>query len=515
MEQYLERRIDWLEKLPMNRATTILVEAVPAEYQTDEKLKEFFSKLYGASKVKSAWLAKRAPLMQYQLKRSADAVKGLEAAKFKWEKTGNDPEQRPKSFRGVDQIEYYEGEIKSSEEQIKIERTEVEKALSTPGGVNGCNGFVTFSDPAAAEIAVSMQYGSDSAVWVVSIPPPAESVLWSDLEQNPTGKAFWTIIGYLLTFALYCLYLPLTIWITTISGKMTFPDPIQAFWEALAPTMGLLVMVSFLPTFLILIFKCCFTLNDSAYSQYVLQNWYFIFQVVFVIMVTAIGDSLFDFMKTMVMTPLEIMPILAKTMPVATHFYMNFIVLSWVAHGQNFTRIVPLGKFLFFRKVFGDETGLKMAEPEDQDYYGLGGRHARWAIFMCIGIIFGTLSPPIGILTFINFFLCRLVYAYLVSFAEQKKPDLGGLFFVRACRHLFVGNIIYVLLMTGVLYERASSGGPATISIIALFYVIWSMERFETEFLYEKLPFEEHIKKGTDTKHRSEGAPYVQPEWIK
>mmetsp|Transcript_29806 Transcript_29806/g.52397 ORF Transcript_29806/g.52397 Transcript_29806/m.52397 type:complete len:765 (+) Transcript_29806:86-2380(+) len=515
MERYLERRFDWLEKLPMTRATTILVENVPEAYQTDERLKDFFGKLFGATKVKQAYLAKRAPLLKYQVQRNADAVQGLAAAKFKWQQTGSDPVQRPKSFTGADLIEFYESEIKDSTEQIKVERAEAEKVLSTPGGVNGCNGFVTFSDPAVAEIASSMQYGTDSEEWVISIPPAADAVLWKDLEQNNSGRAIGMVIGYLLTAALYMLYLPLTIWITTISCKMTFPDAIQPFWEALAPTMGLLVMVSFLPTFLNLIFKFCFTMNDLAFQQYVLQNWYFIFQFVFVILVTAIGDSLFEFMKTLVMTPLEIMPMLAKTMPLATHFYMNFIALTWTSHGQNFTRIVPLSKYIFFKRVFDEERAIKMAEPEDQDYYGLGGRHARWAIMMCVGVIFGTLSPSIPLLTFVNFFLCRLVYGYLTAFAEQKKPDTGGLFFVRACRHLFVGNIFYVLLMAGVLYDRAASGGPATIAIISVFYVIWSMQRFNTEFIYQKLPFEEHIKKGTDDKHRGAGAPYVQPEWLK
>merc|ERR1719386_53612 len=120
-------------------------------------------------------------------------------------------------------IEFFENEIKDSEEQIKFEREQAQKVLSVPGGVNGSCGFVTFADPATAEIALSMQYGSDAEQWVISIPPPPESILWKDLEQDIEGRVAWSVIGYVLVAALYMLYLPVTIWITTISNKITFP----------------------------------------------------------------------------------------------------------------------------------------------------------------------------------------------------------------------------------------------------------------------------------------------------
>ena len=51
----------------------------------------------------------------------------------------------------------------------------------------------------------------------------------------------------------------------------------------------------------------------------------------------------------------------------------------------------------------------------------MGGRSARWAIFMTIGIVYGTLSPPINVLCFINFAVSRIAYGYLMVFAETKK----------------------------------------------------------------------------------------------
>merc|ERR1719420_1665987 len=98
---------------------------------------------------------------------------------------------------------------------------------------------------------------------------------------------------------------------------------------------------------------------------------------------------------------------------------------------MNLLRYVPLSKFLGFRKIFDDEEDARAkAEPEDQDYYGLGSRSARFTINMVIGIVYSTLSPTVALLACMNFFCCRVFYGYLIPFAETKKPDLGGVFWV-------------------------------------------------------------------------------------
>merc|ERR1719198_2821052 len=139
-------------------------------------------------------------------------------------------------------------------------------------------------------------------------------------------------------------------------------------------------------------------------------------------------------------------------------------------------RYVMLSKFKVFNALYEEEEARAMSEPEDQDYYGIGSRSARFTINMVLGIVFGTLSPPINLLAWINFAVCRVVYGYLIPFAEQKKPDIGGAFYVDSLKHIFVALIIYVIVMGGVLSGRAdieSGLSPACIASPALIYVIW------------------------------------------
>merc|ERR1719284_12570 len=180
---------------------------------------------------------------------------------------------------------------------------------------------------------------------------------------------------------------------------------------------------------------------------------------------------------------------------------------------MNLTRYIQLIKYKLFSAFVSDpEKARSMSEPEDQDYYGIGSRSARFSINMLICIIFGTLCPWMSLSGFINFFLCRVYYGYLMGFAETKKPDLGGLFWVQKLRNLFVGCILYVVMMTGVIYSRAATGWPATISALSIIFVILRMRRFEEAFVWERLPCE--VLANETLPKKGEDGKYVQPELL-
>jgi len=382
-----------------------------------------------------------------------------------------------------------------------------------PDPINLSKAFVTFKQSRQAQICLNLQFNSDSSVYVASVPPEPRDMLWNDLTADPTVQSARDVIGYALVVGLYFAYMPLVIGISQVAGAVDM-GPLQSAWEGLAPTMGLQIMVGFLPTILLLIFRSFFILKADAWSQTRLQKWYFWFQVVFVILITAIGDSVVEFTTTIFTDPIAVFGMLAETMPHATHFYMNFLVLQWTTHAMNLLRYVPLSKFLGFRNIFEEEEARAKAEPEDQDYYGLGSRSARFTINMVIGIVYSTLSPTVALLACMNFACCRLFYGYLIPFAETKKPDLGGIFWVTSLEHVFIGNCIYCVLMTGVLFGRAPTGTPGIMVAPTIFYVLWSLGRFKEAFSWENLPFEV-VAEPTEVKKRPMAGEYIQPELVK
>jgi len=511
-EKFLPLRFKWLRRLAEPQSTTVLVEAIPRKYRSDEELEKFFIKMLGKDKIKASTVVKKTFRLKAMCDRKEAAQAQLKELEARWELAGRDPAKRPKTTLRNDAINIHEEEISSLTERIQQERDRIKSQAQTVCGVNSHTGFITFKNRSDAEIALSLQYMHDEEEMVVSIPPQPVAILWHDLQVDEHASTVETLIGYLVIGMLYFGYLPIVLLISRVAQTFKM-GPFQSVWDGVAPGLGLNVMVSFLPMLLMTIFTSCFILYDKNRAQHKLQIWYFGFNVTFVILVTSIGKNLMEFVMTAVTETWALPMVFGRTMPGATHFYCNFIVLQWFTHAMNLCRHTNLLKFIAFRKLYDEKDASDMAEPEDQAYYGIGSRNARHVTNLLIGIVFCTLCPPITILVWINFFVCRLVYGYLIVFAETKKPDLGGDFWVTSLRHIYAGLLIYVALMCGVLYGRAANGKPATLAGVAFLYTFRSYYRFSLGFTWKKLPFSEIVDEEFFPGGKDE-VEYVQPEML-
>merc|ERR1719387_2915054 len=115
---------------------------------------------------------------------------------------------------------------------------------------------------------------------------------------------------------------------------------------------------------------------------------------------------------------------LANSLPQASHFYLNYAITQWVSHALDMVRWVQLLKYFFYRGRYSERRAVMYAEPEDQDYFGIGARSARWTLDLVVALVFCSVSPLINLLTLIGLFLCRVNHGYLSVFAETRKADL-------------------------------------------------------------------------------------------
>merc|ERR1719428_1357244 len=121
-----------------------------------------------------------------------------------------------------------------------------------------------------------------------------------------------------------------------------------------------------LPTFLMIIFRMFYTLKADRWGQIQLQEYYFWFLVVFVLLITAIGTNLQATLAKLAQSPFEAFKMLSAAMPVTTHFYLNYCMFQPVTHSMNLTRYIQLLKYWGFKRIYDEETARQMAEPEDQ-----------------------------------------------------------------------------------------------------------------------------------------------------
>jgi len=583
MNMLLGMRYRWLKTLPAPRCRTVLVENIPEDFRSDDRLLTFFKALFpghassGEEKVHSAKVVKDAPQLQArfeeeeynkmslrtelqsldkeQLEEKASALGATndEISKAKSVEDAHDAlihliidtivqqsHLKEKDFdkattggaslsaltdtvkdtcvgcrKAEDRIAFYEKEIARLDPIVdKLRTTALEQALET-GGINCAAGFVTFTDRREAEICHSITISKELSEWRISIPPPAIDVRYSDLKATESQRKVYECIGVLLICMLYIVYIPITCLGTNVE-HLVHMGYFQPLWHAFAPGLALMLFLSFLPTVFLLIFRSFFCLISDTFAQHKLQVWYTYFLIFFVLLVTVIGRSLLQTIADVAREPRLIFELMATQMPKATHFYMDFLMLQWWDEAKALLRPFVTFKFVLFKYIFkySPEESRELSEPEDQDFDGIGARTSHLLICLLVGVVFSTLSPIIAILGLIFFVIARVVYAYLIIYAETRKPDLGGVFFHKQLSILLVGLGIYNCLMIGVLLFRARTKFPMFIALPSLIYTYTSIHHFGKNFVWKSIPLEEVCWKDTPGNGEDNGLRYLQSEFF-
>mmetsp|Transcript_2271 Transcript_2271/g.4133 ORF Transcript_2271/g.4133 Transcript_2271/m.4133 type:complete len:767 (-) Transcript_2271:101-2401(-) len=513
-QQFMPRRKKWLMKMPMPQSNTVLLESIPEEYRNPNKIASFFGDIFGSGSVSQVSFVRDTSNLQALVKKRDDINSDLHEAQFLSEKSGAKDESKESALK--QSLQTAEADVDKAREDILAQVSE---------GISA-SAFVTFNDQAKSIMALSLCYTEDDEEFVVSVPPDPSDVRYDDLQVGFERMAASETVGYGLIAGLFFGFLPIVTAITNVLSLSTlmnvpvFNDfftanpTIAELWSSLAATLGLNMFMSYLPTFLVLIFGNFFVLKADNGMQHLLQQWYFYFLLIFVVLVTAVGTSLWERSQDLVEHPTAVFSLLADNLPTASHFYLNYLPLQFSQHCMNLLRYMPLFKYLGFRKVCSEERARQAAEPEDQDFYGMGSRSARHTLVVVIGLIFCTITPAMAPLAFLNAFACRVVYGYLVVYAETRKPDLGGEFWCTQLRHIQQGLGIYIVLMVGVLLQRSTSSGPAVIAGSSSVAWLIRYRRFDHKFHIDSLRIRDIPDAKMGENRVASRTTYDQPELV-
>jgi len=222
------------------------------------------------------------------------------------------------------------------------------------------------------------------------------------------------------------------------------------------------------------------------------------------LLVTAVGSNLEETLKTIATSPFSVFSLLANKLPNVTHFYMNYMLMQLSTQGMNLTRYMNLIKYHIFLRKYPADDARNFAEPEDQDYYGLGSRGARFTFFLLVALVFGTICPLMHIMVLMIMLACRLIYGYIIPCTENRKIDTGGMSWCLQLNHISQSMIIYIILMVGILAHRAESPVPAGIAAVSFLFWAGSYYKFNHCFHWESLSYEDvmsstHLKLRTPT----------------
>jgi len=510
--EFIALRIEWLQKMSAPRATTVLVENIPVLYYSDEKLASYVDSLLSRQVVESTYVIRKTGAL-------ADKVMRLRSM---WA-----------SLEGADDA--HGSEIMDMEQVVKQEIDEVEVAVKEQRPtVFARAGFVTFRQRRDMELFLNLIFSPPSEEEhepVLSAAPEPSDIIFDNLQCDPRHDTHKMLMGYLSIALVFLFYCPAVIFIsltTNLDALQHFVPSVgvwavkypmlAAFFDGVMSSFVLSLLMSLVPTILMLIIRHFFVMKAETLCQYSLQHWYFLFKVHFELFLFALGRSLFTTYASLVRNPTHVFVLLASTLPRTSHFYLYYIPLQWVAYAVDCLRLANLFKFLYYQRSFTEDRARELAEPEDQDYSGIGARTARFTTLFVISLVFCTISPLICVVGILNFAICRLLYGYLLVFTEDRKPDQGGIFWVRQLNHVQQGIFLYITLMVGILWQRSASAGPSLVAGLGYVYMWASYRKFRNRFHWERLSFEDIV-------HCDAIAPlsatltckasYVQPELIK
>jgi hypothetical protein len=540
---FIEKRFMWLSQMQPPRSATILIQNIPEDYQNKLELERIMNDAgvafaLGPNVVKDVNFVKPVGKLQELL----EAIKQAKSDLFETDEyrasleKGLTKEAGSMKLEELDQSAHEKSaEIARLEDEITQERARVIKDETSP------TAFVTFNHSKHADVFLNIRLSANELELIQSLPPDPVDIHWQhydNLTKDPNALPP-QVLGYLLVLALFLLFAPVVATISALTKSHAvakiFPilkpifknSPwIVTAWNGLFGSIGLTIFMALLPWCLMLIFNMFFTAPAAAEAQLFVQKYYYGFQVVFVILITAVGSALVQTVAYLGQHPTEVFELLATTLPNSTHFYLNWYALQWFASALGLVRLFNLIKFLtiragvavFFAEEQKDLTAKIWSEPESQANYGIGARSADSVLLLLISLIFCSLTPEICIVGAVTICINLIIYGYLIVVAETRKPDLGGLFWCEQLRQVQLTMFLYIFLMVGVLLNRAATMTPGIIAFACLPFHGYRYFVYLRSFRYDKLPALWAQTEGV-VKHASSGLKkkaladaYVQPE---
>eukprot|EP00435_Cladocopium_sp_Y103_P001057 s1121_g1.t1 len=485
--RFLVHRFNWLKHIPPPRATTLLVENLPKECRSDDALRVYFARLFGPQTIVQAYVVRRTERLRKLFTDVESTASRLHLEEVR--QPGRECPCGSEVDKGLLRSTLVDLKAEVSKEQKKVEEAVQQMDLK----VCSSAGFVTFTSRRMCMLALSPQYRADASQLTTTMPPDPEDVIYQDLAKDPEVRAGGVVTAGALLLLIFIIWAPMI---------ATFLDKVEPFivsvqnpqarhlLQGVMRTGVLKMFMSCLPTLFMAIIHNFLTLKAGAWAQLKLQDWFFAFQLVFILLVTTIVGTVLNVLEKLLAHPGEVVYILADALPGFSNFYINYILLSCFLQVFDLLRTMNLAKYLFWRGRNADpDEARHLSEPEDQDSDGMGSRMAKVAIHLVVCTVFASCCPVILLVAWLYFALGRYTYGFLVIFAETKKPDMGGAFWVKSLRHLFLGVLIYILLMVGLLSRTSPDREPMLCAFAFILALGFGYLRFSS-LSWEALPFE-------------------------
>lgn len=362
---------------------------------------------------------------------------------------------------------------------------------------------VVFNTRRAASIAAQVNFARREDEWRVQRAPEPEAINWGVLAVGGRTIYLRQFVTTLLCTAFTIFWvIPVTAIMSLVSisslaeltingskplqwleGIKDLSSVITGFLESNLPTLVLIVFLSIVPN-IFEFFVSISRIVSQAQQARLVRDWYFIFVVVSNFFFVAFSGTLLKEIAKIIDQPSQTVDILARNVPKQAAFMMNFILLTALTETpRELLQIFRVGG-RWFKLTFIAKTERQREEADvgdmTMDYVGF---YATGQLVTLLGLIYSTIQPLIIVCCIAYFAVSYVVFKYNVCYALYNDYQDGGRMFGGAIYAVWVGLIMHLLTMIGVLGLNKSPEQsvmiiiPTVVSVLFLLHCRKSFDR--------------------------------------
>ncbi|MCJ1390911.1 hypothetical protein MMC18_003772 [Xylographa bjoerkii] len=252
-----------------------------------------------------------------------------------------------------------------------------------------------------------------------------------------------------------------------LSFILKVPPVILGVIQGLLPSVLLAVLMALLPIILRFMAKEG-GMPSLARIELRTQNFYFIFQVIQVFLVTTLASAASKVVTQIINSPSSAPSLLATNLPLASNFYISYFLVQGLTIASGaLLQIVGLILFKVLGKIL-DSTPRKMYKRfSSLSGLGWGTLFPIYTNLLVIAITYSTIAPLMLGFATIGLWLLYFATRYNLLFVYNANIDTKGLVYPRALQQITVGIYLSIVCMIG-LFGVSQATGPAVLMAIFL-----------------------------------------------
>jgi hypothetical protein len=312
-------------------------------------------------------------------------------------------------------------------------------------------------------------------------------VLWNNLKIRWWERVIRGIVATALVVFIIIIWSPFILFVGAISNinyiiqtlpflsfLNNLPDFLKGLVTGLLPTVVLAVVLSLVPVVMRALSKLSGAPTKSAVELQA-QSYFFGFLVFDGFIVLTLSSGALAAIQGIIDQPMSAASLLAKSLPKASNFYINYFVLQGLATVAGIlVSLVGLVLFLVLGK-FLDNTPRKMYKRWiSLSGLGWGTEFAKYTLLFVIAICYACISPLVLGFATIGLGFFYLAYRYNLLFVANADIDCKGLNYPRALQHIFVGLYVAEVCLIGLFAIATGTSvgaiGPLIMMIILLIF---------------------------------------------